>query len=81
MEHQDASRQEARVGSRNVAPAHRLGQGIAQTSTGQRKLERSDLRNRRRIEEKQGEEEAETAVEPAGVMRDRVRRKMRKMKI
>ena len=46
---------------------------VAQTSTGQRKLERFDLRNRRRIKEKQGKEEAELAVEPAGVMRDRVR--------
>ena len=41
---------------------------MAQTSTGQRKLGRSDLRNRRRIKEKQGEEEAEAAVEPARVM-------------
>ena len=38
-------------------------------------------RYRRRIKEKQGEEEAETAVEPAGVMRDRMHRKMRKTKI
>ena len=53
---------------------------VAQTSTGQRKLERFDLRNRRRIKEKQGEEEAESAVEPAGVMRGRMRRKMRKIK-
>ena len=36
--------------------------------------------NRRRIEEKQGEEEAEVAVESAGVMRDRMHRKMRKIK-
>ena len=44
-------------------------------------MEKFDLRNRRRIKEKQGEEEAERAVEPAGVMRDRrVRRKMRKTK-
>ena len=54
---------------------------VAQTSTGQRKLERFDLRNRRSIKEKQGEEEAELAVEPAGVMRGRMRRKMRKIKI
>ena len=44
-------------------------------------MERFDLRNRRRIKGKQGEGEAERAVEPACVMRDRrVRRKMRKTK-
>ena len=32
---------------------------MAQTGIGQRKLERFDLKNRRRIKEKQGEEEAE----------------------
>ena len=41
----------------------------------------ADLKNRPRIEEKQGEEEAEVTVESAGVMRDWMRRKMRKMKI
>ena len=43
--------------------------------------DKGNLKNRRRIEEKQGKEEAETTVESAGIMRDWMRRKMRKLKI